>query len=180
MIITDTLAHDLLDLLNQPEAESDGAKLLDAYKAKELAEELADQVKQNNARFILIRIDETRYWTLDLKGARAFGVYLVDISEQTHCCELTPSYTLYPLYHYTDSEDDHLQEQVSEEPMSDDVMYRHCAGIDDLIQAYPATKNDLYVVPGHDKPITGVDDLAESYDKLVEETAEIYRANWHL
>lgn len=141
---------------------------------------LEDQVKQNNARFILIRLDETRGWALDLKGARAFGVYLVDISEKTYCCEVTPSYTLYPLYHYTDSEDDSLQEEVSAEPMGNDVQYRHCAGIDDLIAAYAVTSSDLYVVPGHENPISSVDDLAESYDKLVEETAENYRANWML
>jgi len=177
MIISDTLAHDLLQLLQQPEAESDGAKLLDAYKVKELAEELADQIKQNKARFILLRLDETHDWTLDLKGAHAFGVYLVDLSEKTFCCEVTPSYTLYPLYHYTDSEDEALREEVSEEPMSDDVQYRHCAGIDAMIGAYPATKNDLYVGPGHENPINNVHALAESYDNLVEDTAEHYRAN---
>jgi hypothetical protein len=165
MIITDELAEKLQEAFGETPGLDD------------LHRELADQVKQNKARFILLRLDETHDWTLDLGGARAFGVYLVDLSEKTFCCELTPSYTLYPLYHYTDSENEKLREAVSEEPMDSQITYMHCMGIDALMQVYPATRNDLYVMPGHDKPIDTVHALAESYDKLVEETAENYRAN---
>lgn len=41
----------------------------------------------------VVRRDETRFWNADVveKAGRLFGVYLIDKSSETYCCELTPS-----------------------------------------------------------------------------------------
>ena len=41
-------------------------------------------------------IDETEHWNNEIADAagKIFGVYLYNVDEVTHCCELTPSYEL--------------------------------------------------------------------------------------
>ena len=44
--------------------------------------------------FAVIKIDETEHWREDIQkqADKIFGVYLVDLTEPTHCCELSVSY----------------------------------------------------------------------------------------
>ncbi|MBR8043394.1 hypothetical protein KDW40_02285 [Burkholderia cenocepacia] len=47
-----------------------------------------------------IVFDHTRYWADDIvaRGERIYQTYLFDASRTVHCCEITPSYELHPLY----------------------------------------------------------------------------------
>lgn len=157
MIITDELAEDLEKFLNQ---HADGA-------GKAWGIDLHDQIKQNKAKLVAVRLDETHFWNEDLlQGARAFGVYLIDLNECTYCCEITPSYTLYPMYHYTDSEDESVCETVTLEPMGSEVTYMHCSGIDALLEAHARKAGPwVYTWPG--KPISEEMDLEEDYDAFI-------------
>lgn len=145
-------------------------------------DDLREQIRQNQARIVLVRFDETQFWNIDLKGAHCFGVYLTDLNRKVHCCELTASYELYPLYHYTDSEDEKVKEQVDEEPMDSDVVYVHCSRIDKLVfEAKHSGRSDwAYLPPDHESPISKESDLEETYDKFFDSLREHYRGNWAL
>lgn len=60
-------------------------------------EEVAEKVKIN-----LIALDETEYYNIAEEDRphikKILGVYMYQPDVRTHCCELTPSYWLEPLY----------------------------------------------------------------------------------
>lgn len=171
MIITDDLAQALDEFLDKLAASDTGI-------AWTLKDQFKDQLRQNRADFVLVRLDETQHWNQDvLKGAKAYGVYLLDRAERTYCCELTPSYCLYPLYHYADSEDESVLDVVDSEPMDRDPVYMHCSGIDAMIAAHEKKPGPhVYITPGK-LEVLEVADLEENYDKLVEATIENYNSN---
>ena len=45
----------------------------------------------------LVKLNERQYWCdeIQAKTEAIFGVYAFDRNEQTHLCEITPSYCLY-------------------------------------------------------------------------------------
>lgn len=139
---------------------------------------LADQVKQNKARFAVVRLEQTQMWKLDTPlhpDAKIFGVYLVDLNEVTHCCEVTPSYCLHFLYNtgnlwLTDEQQEEVMSMTDEER----CMYMHCSAIDRLPVSQGVEGSCMYVSPAE---IDSVEALEESYDKLVESLIETYNAN---
>jgi hypothetical protein len=59
-----------------------------------------DNFPEDYNGYILVEIDETEYWSLDvILAARYVGsVYLVDLTQRYHIAEFTPSYVAHPLY----------------------------------------------------------------------------------
>ena len=85
-------------------------------------------------RFTLVSLDETQYWSEDVqaKCGAIFGLYVYCPDRVTHCCELAPSYELWPVdcwpaKHVERDEDEmslHLEFSDS------DVQYIHCSALD--------------------------------------------------
>jgi hypothetical protein len=85
--------------------------------------------------FWLVKIDETDKWCDSLKSKvkRIWGIYLIDVTQHTYCCEMTPSYWCdfvesYP-QHFAETstdEQDKLNEEIGDEGDrggSDNSMY---------------------------------------------------------
>ncbi|PEH40459.1 hypothetical protein CRM94_17245 [Burkholderia gladioli] len=80
-----------------------------------------------------IVFDRTQYWSdgIGARGERIHQTYLFDASRAVHCCELTPSYELHPLYATPLVDDD--EGSLSELMMpheSHEVEYYHVRSID--------------------------------------------------
>lgn len=81
----------------------------------------------------VVAIDETRHWSQSIQDAcgKIETVYMYDTAVQTHCCEITPSYELTPLYYVTEKEiSDELHSDMMNEDM--DAIYMHCNVVDEL------------------------------------------------
>ena len=122
---------------------------------------LHDLVRQAHAKLAVVRIDETKNWSLTgPKPETIWGVYLVDMNEHTYCCSILPSLYLYFLYNsYTGEVNDEIEEHFAE----DENKY-----VD--VQAFPAA--DTYTP----KPTTP-EELEESYETFIEANIEHYRCN---
>lgn len=118
--------------------------------------------------FKIVVLDETEYWceSIKQKAGKIYAAYLFDANRPVNCCELRPSYELYPLY--TTPLNDDEAGSVSEEIMaseSQDVSYFHCCSIDRLS---PASFYDI-----------GVETLSadETWEAALERTLDHYRGN---
>lgn len=185
MIFNDETAKAVLELLKELKQSAErGNEVLADFEGpagcKQAVANFEDEIKQNEARFAVVRLDQTALWSVDKpENGRIYGVYLVDLNEMTHCCELTPSYTLYFLYNTCTL---HFDEEVSEliESTTEDesIMYVHCSSIDAL-----TVQGDVAALPGGDiyytkgKTINDLTDLAVNYDRLVEDMIEVYQGN---
>lgn len=107
------------------------------------------------SKFKYVKFDETRFFNpdvTDLLGpeSKIWVVYAFDSEEQTHCCELTPSYWLEYIgfeivYDESVSQEnrDYAEELVRNwYNLDDNSAYYHCCGIDKIAKDIP-TKNDL-------------------------------------
>ncbi|CAB3737725.1 hypothetical protein LMG22037_06174 [Paraburkholderia phenoliruptrix] len=72
-----------------------------------------------NMHLKAVVFDETRYCSDDLvasasAGGRIYRTYLFDAELAVHCCELTPSFELWPMYTtpLEDDEEGHVHEQL--------------------------------------------------------------------
>lgn len=96
-----------------------------------------------NPKFRLVVFDESRYWSEEiLKDAgKIYRVYLYDANRPVHCCEITPSYELFPLYstplNYLEDDEarDFLEDEIREAE-EDAVEYHHCSYIDSMDESY--------------------------------------------
>jgi len=122
-----------------------------------------------------VRFDETQYWNrkfLDEYGVdKMFGVYLVDLSEVTHCCSLTPSYAMYPVDSVVEGgpDDEARRETLHDEVMLADsngdlVRYMTCRSIDNHLKD---EKNQDKIEVGEDEwrgdPDAGFEAVREYY-----------------
>lgn len=83
----------------------------------------------------VVAIDETRHWTKEIQDlcGTIKTVYMYDSSVQTHCCEITPSYYLTPLYYIIENEvSDETYDLVNENLANEEPMYMHCNVVDEL------------------------------------------------
>ncbi len=132
----------------------------------------------------VVALDQTEYWNIKpehkehIKAIRT--VYFYNKNEVTHCCEITPSYCLYFLYHeviLTDKAVMDVSEQYQSiiydtyenEPTDERVTYAHCRDIDALEDKgvhYQSTNGCLNF---------SYDDV--SYDDQIESYIEHYRCN---
>jgi hypothetical protein len=102
-------------------------------------------MKTKKAKFMLVKFDSTQNWDEDY--LRQMGItkattwYLFDANAVTHCCEITPSYYLMPVYEGFDNEDqlsdaqiDDLQYQGN---LSEFDIYVHCSQVDPIAKELP-------------------------------------------
>lgn len=92
----------------------------------------------------LVSFDETWGWVINQEDApfiRAIhSVYLVDRSQRTHCCEMTPSYFLIYMYDVVECQpgttDDRAQRLYEKyENLGGDDCYVHCHELETIIKA---------------------------------------------
>jgi hypothetical protein len=110
-------------------------------------------------------------WPQELldKAGRIFTVCLYDASECTHCCEITPSHWLVPLYHTTEKPiPEEVQDQIDEADL--EPFYVHCQDC----------RSDFHI----GNPLKDEDrnkswkELSMSYDDVMEGLREYEACNW--
>lgn len=115
-----------------------------------------------------IVLDETRYWRDDItaRAGKIYQTYLFDASLGVHCCEITPSYELWPLYATPLDEDEEgaLRDEILLAE-SDEIRHFHCRSVD---AARPETVQYLGVFEI---------DPDETRDQTIERLIEHYRGN---
>lgn len=113
-------------------------------------------------QFKVVVIDETHFWSEEIQArvGKVFQAYLFDSNRHVYCCELTPSYELYPLY-ATATMDDSEGELDGEMRAAADneVTYAHVRSIDGL----PAGNFHVFSVET---------EAPESWDELLAEYQE--------
>lgn len=118
----------------------------------------------------LVVFDHTVYYREDIQAeaGKIFQVYVYDANRVTNCCEIRPSYELYPLLTQplncpeSERERDALDELVGQDT---DERYIHCSVID----AIPALRQRPYEVIERD--------LSETYEAQFESAIEKMRGN---
>lgn len=145
------------------------------------------EVRSTAPDFRVIAIDESEYITdpaILEKAGRVFGVYMYDKNEVTHCCEITPSYCLYPLYNsWEKSGDDYYEEHEAErDEIEDDlrlrdydVTYMYCYSVDALEQKLKGEQFRYHIL-GDFGGREGMTD--EQYNELRDRAEEYCRCNW--
>lgn len=121
--------------------------------------------------FKLVCIDETQYWSDDIvkaAGGAIFCTYLFDALRPVHCCEITASYELYPLYStpFSDDEEGSVSMMIMGHD-SKDVVYMHCSGIDRMPESHIYDGG----VEEHDE---------ESWKDILAQQEEHYQGNVYL
>ena len=98
----------------------------------------------------LVRYDETEYWNKEflkrIGAKKVTAIYLFDANRTVRCCEITPSYELYPVTTHTDNHlsDDDYEEFEDTVRMDKDVTYCHCAPVDEIAEDYLEGENFEY------------------------------------
>jgi hypothetical protein len=114
----------------------------------------------------LVAIDETQHWNKEflarLGVAKVMAVYLFNALSATHCCELTPSYELWPVESHPDVIlSDEMDEDFREADNGcKEITYMHCSRIQRLEQERPG----LF----HDFGEESVEDIEESLSDKME------------
>lgn len=141
--------------------------------------------------FHVIAIEETEWWRLEEKMMQVIErietVYLYDSSEHTYLCEMTPSYTLYPIetravyksgFDTDDSrEGEQMLNEIELEILSNkdgEVKYYHVSHIESLVESYQKEEKQ-YVYKHHGG--TGVSLEDSDYESQVEGMLEYFRCN---
>jgi len=85
----------------------------------------------------IIKIDVTHQWNENflkqLGAGKVFDYCIYDANQVTHCCEITPSYWIVPVYSETEN---YLEDVQHEEFMYSNNLepfYMHCADVERLI-----------------------------------------------
>lgn len=121
--------------------------------------------------FKIVVMDETEYWSADFKerAGKIFRAYLFDSTRHVHCCEVTPSYELYPLYSTPlkgDDDEGNFSAEINTEEAKNgfDVRYYHVRVIDGMPEDHI-----------HDLGVETV--MPESYQELLDFYLEDAQAN---
>lgn len=134
--------------------------------------------------FVIVALDESKYWTLkdpdaDQYVERIEGVYLVDLNQYTHLCEITPSYALYLVENravYKDGTPDSVIDRIDGEVMGEwdePVTYTHVREFDALLASLPKDRKHHYGSPYR----RGQNGRNVKYDDAVEGVLEYCRCN---
>lgn len=107
---------------------------------------------------------------------RSGWVCMVDVSQRTHCCEVTPSYLLEPLYAFAVGGTDEANEAAYDSLMGGadyESFYVHCHVVDARTKGItePADGRGLNGHPGHH------DDARKTRDHEWEEQREAWNSN---
>lgn len=141
--------------------------------APQAAQELADLALEVQSRvpdFRIVLLEETSDWdeAIRSQAGRIFGAYLYDARRSTYLAELQPSYELHHLYTTatnTDLPDDIEEALLVNGGPEDGSMYMHVRVVD----AIPWERKSVCSEPSTTQ--------AETYDELVKDEVEAYRAN---
>lgn len=118
--------------------------------------------------FRIVVLNETRHWNEEMqkKAGVIFRAFLYDATRVVHCCEITPSYELFPLYTtpWRDDENGSVWTELFENE-DNEVKYVHCHVINALS---PDHFHDIGVWAQEED---------ETEDELRERVEEHYRCN---
>lgn len=128
---------------------------------------------KNKARFTNFRavaIDETHHITDDalVKACgKIFTVYFYDANEKTHCCEITPSHYLIPLYCYSENEvSDEIKDELTDLERYNEPMYVHCHQLEDMKTVKVGCNGRYYAPEGR------------KHKEILDHAEEYLRGNW--
>ena len=125
----------------------------------------------------LVKLDERKHWREDIqaKTTAIYGVYAFDRSEQTHCCEITPSYCLWFI-----AQDEVAREDLSEDERSElneavlsggaqtePVSYYHVRDIERLMKEKPELFKQVGSIDPEEFYMIG-DECTQSVDYIAE------------
>lgn len=145
----------VMSLLESQVGDEDLDKVLETQEVLDLK----DQLKQANAKWVVIKVDETHHWTIAPEGTKVYGIFLVDLNEVTYLCELRPSHYCYHLYNISDPYDEEIEDAVI---LDDQNIYLHTDNI-------PKDHHMCGPVEDHE--------IEDSYEAMVETYLEHYRGN---
>lgn len=131
---------------------------------------------KKKTKFRVVELDESDGWNEDILkavGGKITTVYLYDEGIKTHCCELTPSYYLIPLYHLTPNfplEDNNEDREHSRMEVDGYIemkpIYVHCGNIT------PSNIDISYLDKKYKKP------YGKRYNKILDEVEDYLKCNW--
>lgn len=132
------------------------------HEGKETTEfdELKDQLKQANSKWVVIKVDETHHWTIAPEGTKVYGIFLVDLNEVTYLCEMRPSHYCYHLYNLAEPANEEIE---TADIFDDQNIYMHTTVLDAL------PKHTCGPVEDHE--------IEDSYETMVETYIEHYQGN---
>lgn len=97
---------------------------------------LEEKKKAKTAKLRLVLLDETFGWRDDIKEAcgKIFTPYLYDANQHTYCCEIVPSYALYPLPSFSEKEisDEMYDNLMDGDRENTEVKYMHVSSVDKM------------------------------------------------
>jgi hypothetical protein len=162
-----------------------GGKVLRDFNNQAEAEVWAAETKDWTFDIRVISLDETEYYAIDeadrpfIKAMR--GVYMYDKNQQTHCCELTPSYWLIHVEDqviftdkcpdYDDEKRDELEQKYANSTDTNGI-YMHCHDVDALEEKLKGEKWRYRV---HGDTEVSLGDVP--YDDQIESLLEYFRGN---
>ena len=98
--------------------------------------ELTEKKKAKTVKLRLVLLDQTTHWRDDIKQAcgKIFTPYMYDENQHTYCCEITPSYTLYPLPSFSEKEisDEIYDELLKGDSENTEPIYMHVSDVDKM------------------------------------------------
>lgn len=131
--------------------------------------------KAKTAKLRLVLIDETRDWNEDIAKAcgKIMRPYLYDANQHTYCCEVTPSYTLYPLPSIAENEiSDEVYDDVMEgDNENPDVVYMHVSDVDKMETKKAVFSHHL------DGGLRYYNSEGKKYREIIEAAEEYFRGN---
>lgn len=75
-----------------------------------------NEMAANGYRFAVIAIDETEHWRKDIamKAGKIEGIYLVNLTEPTHCCEISVSFWAHHLRYFITNVESFTDDEIAD------------------------------------------------------------------
>lgn len=108
-----------------------------------------NELSNSGNKFVVVTIDETSNWRNDIaaKAEKIEAVYLVNLKEPTHCCELAVSYYatfLRNYFHNRDAWDDDQITDLERDNGGEDGMYLQGSSVLNIVKRHRSgTEDDI-------------------------------------
>jgi len=136
---------------------------------------LEEKKKVKTVKLRLILLDETKGWRDDIKEAcgKIFTPYMYDENQHTYCCEVTPSYTLYPLPSFAENEiSDEMQENLMDgDNENREPIYMHVSTVNAMTTKVANFSHRL------DGGLRYVASEGKKYKQIIEAAEEYFNSN---
>lgn len=136
---------------------------------------LEEKKKVKTVKLRLILLDETKGWRDDIKEAcgKIFTPYMYDENQHTYLCEVTPSYTLYPLPSFAENEiSDEMQENLMDgDNENREPIYMHVSIVNAMTTKVANFSHRL------DGGLRYVASEGKKYKQIIEAAEEYFRGN---